>query len=119
VPWFKVDDNLAFHPKAVAAGNAAMGLWVRAGSWSAQQLTDGYVPAHMIASLGSPAQAKRLCEVGLWLEDSGGYRFHQWAEPGRQPTRAEVEDRRESDRKRKAEARAARQARRQESNGNP
>lgn len=32
--WFKVDDHLAFHRKTLAAGNEAMGLWVRAGSWS-------------------------------------------------------------------------------------
>ena len=29
-----------------------MGLWVRAGSVCASQLTDGFVPDHMIASLG-------------------------------------------------------------------
>ena len=39
--WFRVDDTLAMHPKVYAAGNAAMGLWVRAGAWSMQQLTDG------------------------------------------------------------------------------
>lgn len=31
MPWFKVDDTLALHGKVVAAGNPAMGLWVRAG----------------------------------------------------------------------------------------
>jgi len=43
MPWFKVDDTLAFHAKVVAAGNAAMGLWVRAGAHSMQQLTDGFI----------------------------------------------------------------------------
>lgn len=110
MPWFKVDDNLAFHHKAVAAGNAAMGLWVRAGSWSAQQLTDGFVPDHMIATLGNRAQARRLCDVRLWHQIEGGYQFHEWSDAGRQPTRAETESRREDDRKRKAEARAAKRA---------
>ncbi|MGH3382670.1 MAG: hypothetical protein ACRDP6_48875 [Actinoallomurus sp.] len=89
--WFKVDDNLAFHRKTVVAGNAAMGLWVRAGSWCAQQLTDGIVPNDMIASLGNTAQAKRLVAAGLWERVEGGYRFWQWNEAGRQPTREQVE----------------------------
>jgi len=110
MPWFKVDDNLAYHAKTVAAGNAAMGLWVRAGSWSAQQLTDGFVPDHMIATLGNVAQARKLCDVRLWIREEGGYRFHQWAHEGRQPTRQETERRREEDRVRKAEARAAKAA---------
>lgn len=29
MPWFRVDDDFALHPKAIAAGNAALGLWVR------------------------------------------------------------------------------------------
>lgn len=115
MPWFKVDDKLAFHAKTVAAGNAAMGLWVRAGSWSADQLTDGFVPDHMIGSLGTHGQAKRLVAVRLWEDADGGYRFHEWNEEGRQPTRADVEERREQDRVRKAEARAAKAAARKAS----
>lgn len=87
--WFKVDDGLAFHPKAVAAGNAAMGLWVRAGSWSAQQLTDGHVPSHMVRVLGNLSQAKQLVAAGLWEQVDGGYRFWQWIE--RNPDREQVE----------------------------
>src|SRR6188768_753677 len=89
MPWFKVDDNLAFHHKVVAAGNPAMGLWCRAGSLCAQQLTDGFIPDHMIATLGTKAQAERLVKVGLWDCAEGGYRFHEWDE--RQPSKASVE----------------------------
>lgn len=93
--WFKVDDNLAFHAKVVAAGNPAMGLWVRAGSWSAHTLTDGHVPKHMVSALGTTQQAKALVTAGLWVETDEGYRFHQWADGDRQPTRAAVEAKRE------------------------
>jgi hypothetical protein len=89
--WFKVDDNLAFHPKALAAGNAAMGLWVRAGSWSAQQLTDGRIPDSILASLGTVKQAETLARVGLWRRAEGAWEFHEWNGAGRQPTRASVE----------------------------
>lgn len=101
--WFKVDDTFAFHQKCVAAGNSAIGLWVRAGSWCASQLNDGFVPDHMIVTLGTKGQANRLVDVGLWVREDGGYRFHQWNEDGRQPTREEVEAKRQEwrDKKRK------------------
>jgi hypothetical protein len=107
VPWFKVDDNLAFHAKTVAAGNAAMGLWVRAGSWCAQQLTDGHVPDHIAATLGTVAQANKLVSVRLWERTDGGFRFHEWNAEGRQPSRSDVEKRRKDDADRKAKARKA------------
>ena len=69
--WFKVDDNLDFHPKVVAAGNAAMGLWVRAGAYCASHLTDGFIPRQMIAPLGGrPRDVSKLVEVGLWIPGS-------------------------------------------------
>lgn len=86
--WFKVDDGLAFHAKVVLAGNAAMGLWVRAGSWVAQQLTDGFVPDQIVTTLGTRVQAKALEDAGLWLRDGDGYRFHGWLDYN--PTAEEV-----------------------------
>jgi len=94
VTWFKVDDNLAFHPKALIAGNPALGLWVRAGSWSSQQLSDGFIPGDIARSLGTKGQADRLITAGLWLPTGTGYEFHQWAE--RQPTRKDIEERRQA-----------------------
>lgn len=88
MPWFRVDDNLAFHSKVIAAGNAAMGLWVRAGAWSMQQLTDGRIPTHVARSMGTKTEANRLVAAGLWNETSDGYEFHEWA--GRQPSAEDV-----------------------------
>lgn len=88
MPWFKVDDTLAFHSKALAAGNSAIGLWVRAGAWSMQTLSDGFIPTHVARQLGSRAEAKRLCDSGLWVEKDDGYLFHEWDQ--RQPSRAKV-----------------------------
>lgn len=105
--WFRVDDNLAFHPKVLLAGNTAMGLWVRAGAYCAQQLTDGFVPDEMVRNLDGLKAAPALVEAGLWSRVEGGYQFHEWTEEGRQPTRAEILDRRKVDRERKAERRAA------------
>lgn len=81
MPWFKVDDNLALHPKVLKAGNAAMGLWVRAGAWSSSQLTDGYIPAEIITVLGGKrADATKLVNAGLWEQTGDGYQFHDWLE---------------------------------------
>ena len=101
MPWFKVDDTLALHQKAVTAGNAAMGLWVRAGSWSMQTLSDGFIPDVIVTTLGSHGQANKLVEVGLWDRLATGYAFHEWAE--RQPTKAEVHQERADNKRRQKE----------------
>lgn len=84
MPWFKVDDQLAFNSKVMLAGNAAMGLWVRAGSWSSAQLTDGFIPEHMANAMASAmangCEADALVDAGLWLTVEGGYQFHDWSD---------------------------------------
>lgn len=100
--WFKVDDKLHDHRKVRAAGATAMGVWVLAGSWSADNLTDGFIPAAILPRFGRQREANRLVEVGLWFPDvqdgETGWRFHEWEE--RQPTRAQ----KEAERRAKAEA---------------
>lgn len=89
--WFKVDDKLHDHRKARAAGKSAMGVWVLAGSWSADNLTDGFVPVALLSRWGTRADANKLVAVGLWHVDEQdgekGWRFHEWTE--RQPTRSQ------------------------------
>lgn len=86
--WFKVDDTLAFHSKVMMAGNSAMGLWVRAGSWSSQHLTDGFVPAHVALAIGVAAEVEHLVAAGLWTHVEGGFLFHEWEQVN--PTAEEV-----------------------------
>lgn len=111
--WFKVDDSLHSHMKAIRAGEAAMGLWVLAGSWSADQLTDGWIPRRIARRLSPRADklAKNLESVGLWTpdwrENEPGWVFHSWSDY--QPTRADVEARRKADADRRARWRKARQ----------
>lgn len=97
MPWFNVDDGFAFHRKTVRAGNAAVGLWVRAGSWCAKELTDGFVPDHMVRTMGTVKQAERLVAAGLWVRDDEreGFQFHEYAEDGRNLTREVVLKKRE------------------------
>lgn len=82
--WFKVDDKLHDHRKARAAGKAAMGVWVLAGSWSSDHGTGGFVPADVLPRWGTRADANKLVAVGLWFpaEHDGekGWRFHEWTD---------------------------------------
>lgn len=109
--WMKVDDRLHAHRKARLAGLPAMGLWVLAGSWVADTLTDGFVPATQPYAWGGTDElAHRLVDAGLWLptEQLGeqGWMFHDW--PDFQPTRADVMAKRVSDRERMRRWRAQR-----------
>lgn len=94
MPWFRVDDGLANHPKVLGIPRrdraAAMGLWALAGAWSAANLQDGFVPAYLPDHLGCPQRlAGVLVSAGLWLAEPRGWRFYAWAE--RQPSREQVE----------------------------
>jgi hypothetical protein len=90
--WFKVDDSFYDHPKVFDAPDCAVALWTRAGTWSARNLTEGFVPSGMPARLcDDPDTAvKELVRRGLWLRTTGGYRFHDWCTY--QPTKESVED---------------------------
>jgi hypothetical protein len=101
--WGKVDDNFAFHPKVLQAGNEAIGLWTRAMSYSCQQLTDGFIPVEAVAALGADASvASRLVQSGLWDEAEGGWAFHQWSQY--QPSGADVKARRDQISAKRSEA---------------
>ena len=104
--WFKVDDGLHCHPKAMAAGTPALGLWVRCGSYAAQHLTEGFIPRGIAEMYGTKQMAKALVDSGLWREAESGYQMHDWLD--RNPTRDDVEAQREAaaERQRRARERA-------------
>lgn len=64
--WFKIDDGFHCHTKIMEAGTPAVGLYVRCGSWAAQQASDGRVPKSIAKSYGTARMIKALLEVGLW-----------------------------------------------------
>jgi hypothetical protein len=89
MPWFKVDDGLWGHPKWRRVPHRARSLWVTAGAWSADQLTDGFIPTHILPALdGATRDARELVDAGLWQAVEGGFQFWQWLE--RQPSREAV-----------------------------
>jgi len=109
--WFKVDDG--FHasrkllkiPKRARFG--AAGLWAVAGSWAADQLTDGHVPNYMLTEWGAPPAApESLVDAGLWERASDGYVFYNWHEY--QPSKQDVDAERAASRERMRDLRAKR-----------
>ena len=122
MPWFMVDDKLHSHRKAVRAGVGPMGLWVLAGSWSADHLEDGFVPSYVAERIDQDADthAAELVKAGLWTaaEKNGdeGWQFHDWDEF--QPTREAVEAKREAARERMARVRGNRKSGSQEVRAN-
>lgn len=109
MPWFRVDDDAGTHPKLLAAGDSAVGLWVRAGAYSARYLTEGHITRRALRTLGgTQRQVQRLLDARLWVvdPDGDGWRFWQWED--RQPTREDVEADRAAARERARRYRASR-----------
>lgn len=109
MPWFKVDDRAHGHPKVMAAGTAAYGLWTRCGSYSAEHLTDGIVPKSVARMYGTATMSRRLVDSGLWHSHGhdcprceqppkGDYVMHDYLDHN--PSRQEVEAEREAARTR-------------------
>ena len=97
--WFKVDDGFADHPKTLRVSLAAIGLWTKAGAWSAKHLTNGEVPLAAVTALGGTKRlAGELVTAGLWLEIPSGYAFHEWLQ--HQPSRDQVLTKRSATRER-------------------
>lgn len=117
MPWFRIDDKAHSHPKLIKAGNAALGLWLRCGSYAAQHLTDGVVPGVVAELYGTKPQAAKLVKAGLWHEHGhgcpdgcpdpapGDYVFHDFLEDGRNTSRARAEAERKKARDRQSKHR--------------
>lgn len=102
MPHFRVEDGFHSHPKTYEAGDDAIGLWTRAGSFCMNHLTDGFVPEWWVRQQPrGMAKAKRLIAAVLWRpaqrDGKPGFEFHEW----RQDSRAKIEADREKARRRK------------------
>lgn len=103
--WFRVDDRFNQHPKLMRVParyrNDAAGLWVRAGCWSSTNLTDGYIDETVPTMFdGTGTAVTRLANAGLWLPAAGGgWQMHDWE--AWNPTRMQIEERRQAERRRK------------------
>lgn len=112
ITWFKIDDGFWSHPKSATLTSDAVALWVRAGAYSCQHLTDGFIKTAVLRLLGDSDAAAELVESGLWIEVPGGWKFHDWDEY--QETSETVKKRREDARERQRKAREAAEQKRRD-----
>lgn len=84
MPWVKLDDMFADHPKIAEAGPLAGWFYVCGLCYAGRYLTDGFIPKGQVRKLAdvdnAPALAARLVEVGLWEQTDGGYIIHDYSQ---------------------------------------
>lgn len=92
--WVRIDDSFADHEKIIAAGEAAVCLYVCGLTYCAHMLTDGAIPKRKALVLypmeNAQAKADRLVEVGLWHDCGDYYEVHDYLDY--QPSREQVEN---------------------------
>jgi hypothetical protein len=102
MPWVRIDDQFADHPKIVAAGPLASWLYICGLTYASRLLTDGFIPAGQVRKLADVSNAQKLADslvrVGLWDVAEGGYAIHDYLEynPSRTKTLATREARAEA-----------------------
>jgi hypothetical protein len=69
---FVVSPDLPAHARAMRAGNAALGLWVRSGAWTAST-GETLIPEPVALLLGTRGQIRRLLDAELWTPYLDGY----------------------------------------------
>jgi hypothetical protein len=78
MPRFRLEDAFAFHPKVVQAGNAAVGAWVRMGTYCAANLTDGFIPDRVARLIANEDELKDLLGAKLIRRSESGYCIHDY-----------------------------------------
>lgn len=111
--WFKVDDgfysSLKFLSIERSMQTQAAGTWLLCGVWSADKMTDGFVPYAVMKMWEFDADVvTSLVAVGLWDHDEerGGIQFHDWCDY--QPTKEQLEEKAEARHNRSVKAARAR-----------
>lgn len=104
--WFQTETRVRTHPKMLAAGRAASWTWVCGNCYAKDQMTDGFIPEAMLASLVPGVSlreikrdAERLVAVGLWRVAPGGYQIHDYLQYNE--SKADILAKQEQDRLRK------------------
>lgn len=75
--WLRIEDTFFSHPKALRCSPAARGIWVSCLSWSASQLSDGFVPEAVPRMVGAKGNRlpQELVDAGLWSPAPGGWQI--------------------------------------------
>jgi hypothetical protein len=94
MPWFRLEDSFHSHPKVIAAGNEAIGLYARCGTYAAEHLTNGFIREDIAVLYGASDTGSRrnpgtgkpetlaetLVRTKLWRRTRGGWRMPDYLE---------------------------------------
>lgn len=80
--WVKLDASFPRHPKVLAAGDKAAWVYICGLCYSAEHLTDGFIPLSVLRRFTDVSRpllhASKLVSVGLWEEIEGGFLIHDY-----------------------------------------
>lgn len=102
--WIKIDTSYLRNPKITALTPSATLLHLASILWTADHLTDGNLPGHILGELAHLARiskasatkrADELVKVGLWDANGSGWYVHDFEKMNAQAMRAVVERQRE------------------------
>lgn len=115
--WVRLDTGYLRNPKVLDVSTAAVLVHLASVLYSADQLTDGAVPAGALSTLTSEARvpsnrgravADDLVDARLWVPNGRGWYVHDFDEMNPQALRDHVEAERERWRRNSARRRAER-----------
>ncbi len=101
--WVKLDDRFFDNPKIAPLSDGAQLAYLKATTYSARELTDGFVALKKAKEYGSPKVIKELVP-SLWEPCDGGFMVHDYLKYN--PTRAQVLAERDAAKKRMQGARS-------------
>lgn len=99
MPWVKLDDKFWADPKVEEVGNEAAGAFARMLSYCGDHLTDGKVTDAKARYIAKPKVIDRLAEFGFIAKNGAGWIIPDFLDFN--PSREQVEAKREADRERK------------------
>lgn len=84
MPWARFDDRFPSNRKIRMLGDGAFRLYVSAVCWSAENLTDGFIPHDELLLVSDTRDAEGACEElvkrKLWTAVAGGWQIHDYHE---------------------------------------
>ena len=106
MPWVKLDDGFATHPKVIGLRDRTFRVHVAALCYASQHLTDGRIPGAALKTIGATWTAvAELVTAGLWepTGPDGSHQIHDWSDYQR--TAAQVAHWRQTGQERAARSR--------------
>lgn len=100
--WVKLDDKFWANPKVQIVGNEAAGAFARMLSFCGDHLTNGRIPDDTARFIARPKVLDLLEEYGFVHRNGSGYVIPDYLEFN--PSREQIEAKREADRRRRTAA---------------